>query len=121
MTTYFSCHKIFFSLQVKYMSPFSNKMPAPAFSLRYFRLNGNKYFPKILMCICDKTTLHTGWRTKCHTIDCARNTFLLLQKHLTSGTELILIKKNSVALVRERTIPTERPPSVGEVSANFCG
>ena len=31
------------------------------------------------------------------------------------------IKKNSVALVRERTIPTERPPPVGEVSANFCG
>jgi len=30
-------------------------------------------------------------------------------------------KLNSVALVRERTIPTERPPSVGEVSANFCG
>ena len=33
----------------------------------------------------------TGWRTKCHTIDCTRNTFLLLQKYLTSGTELILI------------------------------
>jgi hypothetical protein len=31
------------------------------------------------------------------------------------------IKKNSVALVRERTIPTEQPPPVGEVSANFCG
>ena len=31
------------------------------------------------------------------------------------------IKKNSVALVRERTIPTERPLPVGEVSANFCG
>ena len=30
------------------------------------------------------------------------------------------LKKNSVALVRERTIPTERPPPVGEVSANFC-
>jgi len=28
---------------------------------------------------------------KFHTIDCARNTFLLLQKHLTSGTELIFI------------------------------
>jgi hypothetical protein len=27
-------------------------------------------------------------------------------------------KKNSVALVRKRT---ERPPLVGEVSANFCG
>ena len=39
-----------------------------------------------------KLYLHsTGWRTKCHTIDYARNTFLLLQKHLTSGTELILI------------------------------
>jgi hypothetical protein len=31
------------------------------------------------------------------------------------------LKLNSMALVRERTIPTERPPSVGEVSANFCG
>jgi hypothetical protein len=31
------------------------------------------------------------------------------------------LKQNSVALVRERTIPTERPPPVGEVSANFCG
>jgi hypothetical protein len=26
-----------------------------------------------------------------------------------------------MALVRERTIPTERPPPLGEVSANFCG
>jgi hypothetical protein len=31
-------------------------------------------------------------------------------------------KKNSVAfIVRKRTIQTERPPLVGEVSANFCG
>ena len=29
-------------------------------------------------------------------------------------------KLNSVALVRTRTIPTERPPPVGEVSTNFC-
>jgi hypothetical protein len=28
---------------------------------------------------------------------------------------------NSVAWVRERNIPTERPPLAGEVSANFCG
>jgi hypothetical protein len=28
---------------------------------------------------------------------------------------------NSVALVRERTIPTEQPALVNEVSANFCG
>jgi hypothetical protein len=34
---------------------------------------------------------------------------------------LELKKLNSVALVRKRTIPTERPPIVGEVSANLCG
>jgi hypothetical protein len=28
---------------------------------------------------------------------------------------------NSVVLVRKRSIPTERPPLVGEVSADFCG
>jgi hypothetical protein len=30
-------------------------------------------------------------------------------------------KKNSMVWVRERTIPTERPPLVGEVTASFCG
>ena len=34
---------------------------------------------------------YTRWYTKCHTIDCTHNTFLLLQKHLSSGTELIPI------------------------------
>jgi hypothetical protein len=29
--------------------------------------------------------------------------------------------QHSVALVRKRTIPTERPPFVGDVKANFCG
>jgi hypothetical protein len=28
---------------------------------------------------------------------------------------------NSMVWVRERTIPTERPPLVGEVIANVCG
>ena len=32
---------------------------------------------------------------------------------------IIIIIINSVALVRERAIPTELPPPVGEVSANF--
>jgi hypothetical protein len=36
-----------------------------------------------------------------------------------SITSTATTKLNSVALVRERTIPTERPPPVGEVSANF--
>ena len=44
-------------------------------------------------------------------------------KSVESDNNKILyeLKLNSVALVRERTIPTERPPPVGEVSANFCG
>jgi hypothetical protein len=29
-------------------------------------------------------------------------------------------KTNSVVLVRKRTIPTERPPLIGKVSADFC-
>jgi hypothetical protein len=31
------------------------------------------------------------------------------------------LKLNSVTVVRKRTIPTERPPLVGEVNANLCG
>jgi hypothetical protein len=31
------------------------------------------------------------------------------------------LKLNCVALVRERTIPTERQPLVAEFSVNFCG
>jgi hypothetical protein len=32
-----------------------------------------------------------------------------------------IIKLNSMVWIRERTIPTERPPLVGEVIANLCG
>jgi hypothetical protein len=44
--------------------------------------------------------------------------------HSVSNTgELVrlLYKKKLRGLVRQRTIPTERPPLVGEVSANFSG
>jgi hypothetical protein len=34
---------------------------------------------------------------------------------------ITVVITNSVVLVSERAIPTERPPLVGEVSANFCG
>jgi hypothetical protein len=37
-----------------------------------------------------------------------------------SSTGLYYKQTNSVTRVSERTIPTERPPLVGEVSANFC-
>ena len=54
--------------------------------------------------------VHANTVTKCNSLN---DVFYLL----LSDT----LKLNSVALVRERTIPTERPPPVGEVSANFCG
>jgi hypothetical protein len=38
---------------------------------------------------------------------------------LNSRIRHILTKLNSVASVRERIIPTERPPFIGEVNANF--
>jgi hypothetical protein len=40
--------------------------------------------------------------------------FLFFQRQYMKG-----LRNNSVVLVRERTIPIERPPLVGEVSANF--
>jgi hypothetical protein len=36
-------------------------------------------------------------------------------------TTFFQLHKNSVALVRKQIIPTERPPLVDEVSANFSG
>jgi hypothetical protein len=44
----------------------------------------------------------------------------IIRETVTKLQEFIK-KKNSVALVRKRTTPAERPPLVGEVSANFCG
>jgi hypothetical protein len=44
-----------------------------------------------------------------------------LNKNMLLCTRIISNNNtNSVALVRERTITTESPPLVGEVSANFC-
>jgi hypothetical protein len=39
---------------------------------------------------------------------------------LSQGRYLTQKKLKSVALVRKRAIPTERPPLVGEVSVSFC-
>jgi hypothetical protein len=40
---------------------------------------------------------------------------------ISSEVVVIIANNKSVALVRERTIPAERQPFVGEVSANFIG
>ena len=46
---------------------------------------------------------------------------LLAQNLYTHCLNTDQTKLNSVALVREWTIPTERPPPVGEVSDRLCG
>jgi len=53
-----------------------------------------------------------------------RGSLGIRKAHHRSHWDIVITPKtklNSVALVRTRTIPTERPPPVGEVSANFCG
>jgi hypothetical protein len=40
-------------------------------------------------------------------------------EHMIIPADNIIPNNNSVALVLEQTIPTERPPLVGEVSAYF--
>jgi hypothetical protein len=47
---------------------------------------------------------------------CLSELFLKREVFLTTK-----LKTKLRGLVREQTIPTERPPPVGEVSANFCG
>jgi hypothetical protein len=47
-------------------------------------------------------------------------TFRLVEQYFNQPPQYKL-KLSSMVWVRERTIPTERPPLVGEVSANFCG
>jgi hypothetical protein len=45
----------------------------------------------------------------------------LINELTTTTLKNIQKNLNSLALVRKRTLPTERPPRVGEVNDNFCG
>jgi hypothetical protein len=60
-------------------------------------------------------------RYKCIVLYQSVNYNLVVMNGMSDDVKQTKLKLNSVALVRERTIPTERPPPVGEVSANFCG
>jgi hypothetical protein len=42
-----------------------------------------------------------------------------VQETQSNSYNILSLELNSVVWVRERTLPTERPPLVGEVSANF--
>ena len=66
----------------------------------------------------------TTTRTTTTTVTVATSTTIASHTNNVGASTLsvdTLTKLNSMALVRERTIPTERSPPVGEVSANFCG
>jgi hypothetical protein len=67
--------------------------------------------------------------SRCYTVDETTKSFILSTDLQTrqipcvansGAVEMYVYNNNSVALVREPTIPIERPPLVGEVSANFC-
>jgi hypothetical protein len=51
----------------------------------------------------------------------SRTTRLTKSRHSGNSSLQWTLKKTSMVWVRERTIPTERPPLVGEVITNFCG
>jgi hypothetical protein len=80
-----------------------------------------------LRCVCPRSVMHTFHYAA------MRSTYMqyklsfcdaLISKYNITCWKLQKTKNtklNSVAVVRKRTIPTERPPLVDEVSANLCG
>jgi hypothetical protein len=66
-----------------------------------------------LILLCILMVQIYGYDCRCKSTDNFRK-IMMIVVHIMS-------KLNSVALVHKQTIPTERPPLVGEVSANFCG
>jgi hypothetical protein len=65
--------------------------------------------------LSEKCTLHT------HTTSVRSCLSQDIQFQLIKWLFFPCLTFSSVALVHKRTMPTKRPPLVGEVSANFCG
>jgi hypothetical protein len=61
-----------------------------------------------------KYFMFRGDQTPCHYVEISKLTYSALSHDLKTTA---FNEKNSGALVRQRTIPTERPPLVGEISA----
>jgi hypothetical protein len=76
------------------------------------------------------TFIFPNWSTPLRFLSCSYVCILYSTVRGTCSAHLILLsvisliliyKTNSMVWVRERTIPTERPPLVGEMIAKFCG
>jgi len=76
------------------------------------------YADRYCGCICRSVCNRSQ---HCNFIETHTESSLIMVYVNRNTLEKLLTNYNSVALVRTRTIPTERPPPVGEVSANFCG
>jgi hypothetical protein len=83
-------------------------------SLRFIFLNPSAQLPGLY--------LEIKQQTSCYMLIPIRYTLTTQTFDATlRKASLIKPKKNSGASARQRTIPTERPPLVGEVNANFSG
>jgi hypothetical protein len=104
------------------------KTPWPESAIKLYRPSDRRLSAKLLPTFADR-----GWHVVSVTdlygrifgfLDRSRYFFSQVAPKLYSQGWVVPVQDplltNSVALVRERTIPTERPPLVGEVSANFC-
>jgi hypothetical protein len=67
------------------------------------------------------TIPHTNTEIRAHVGTEQTQRYTATPQSLTTSVVLLIAKKNSVALVLKRTIPTEPPPLVGEDSADFSG
>jgi hypothetical protein len=73
--------------------------------------------------ICTRITFICMYKLVCVYV-CRIYVYVYVYMHVSAYVTMYIYihkKINSVVLVRKRTISTEKPPHVGEVSANFCG
>jgi hypothetical protein len=96
----------------------SQKISLPALCMHYFFQLLTWLFRRAREIVWElRKQINTSLSNILHLIDLCNNVFL----RWSFSNMMNNYNNNSVVLVRERTIPIERPPIVGEVSANLCG
>jgi hypothetical protein len=115
MVAKYVCFRHSISLSSSWFAPSSRRVsPSQKFASAYYfliRLRSKIFFGNHLLSSHNKMSLLQN-----SSLNSAVSFSVLHCVSFHKKTEL-----NSVALVREGTIPTERQPLVGELSANFCG